>query len=209
MKKIACFTLVLLVCFAINLRGGEVKADHLAYQKMTIYGGQLLQDYTDEEIQEACDEIDKRKFYGWETQEFTKAAKSYFTAYTVFSYYNAGTTAISYKYTSTVTTTTKISFDSTGTIKYTLSGTKSGFKHGLDTTLKLEYSYDDTVVDKEQIEIDFKCDAGTRVIMYVVGEGALYNGVAKRYVCWINTTEGGYEYFITQTMYQVLEKIEI
>lgn len=209
MKKIISFTLVLLVLLSVNLKGEEVSADHLTYQKMDIYGGQLLKDYSEEEIQEGCDEINDRKFYGWETNDFTKGAKCYFTAYTIFSYYNAGTTAIEYKYTSTVTRTTKVSFDATGSVGYDLSGTKSGFKHGLKTSLKLEYSYDDTVIDKEYIEIEFKCDPKTRVIMYVVGEGVIYNGAAKRYICWFEAGEGGYEYFVTQTMYQVLEKVEI
>ncbi len=176
MKKIVNLIIVIVVCFSVNLRGKDIHAsDHLTFQKMDIKGGQLLQDYSQEELDNACDEINARQFYGWETKEFANGAKAYFTSHTVFSYYNAGTTAIEYKYTSTVTTTSKISFDATGSVGYDLSGTVKGFKHGLKTSLKMDFSYDDTVVDKEYIEIDFKCDPKTRVIMYVVGEGALYN----------------------------------
>lgn len=210
MKKILCFKLFICVILALNVRGIEVEAsDHLAFQRMDIYGGQLLQDYKEEEIEDLVDDLGGRQFWGWETQNLAVAAKTYFISHTIFSYYNTGTTKIDYKYTSTITSTKKISFSASGTIKYSLSGTKSGFKNGLDATLKLEYDYDDTVVEKEQIEISFSCDANTRVIMYMAGEGTLYNGVAQHYKFWAKSTSGGYEYFITQTMYQVLEKVAL
>lgn len=210
MKKLFNLNLILLIVLAFYLQTKDVNAsDHLAFQKMNIYGGKLLQDYTEEELDEYIDDVGGRKFWGWEVDEITTAAKTYFTSHTIFSYYNTGTSKIDYKYQSTITSTKKISYSATGQIKYTLSGSKSGFKHGLDTSLKLEYDEEDTVVDKEEIEIDFSCDPDTRVIMYIAGEGTLYNGVAKRYCFWITDTEGGYEYFITQTTYQVLEKVAL
>ncbi|MFI3329235.1 MAG: hypothetical protein R3Y05_01970 [bacterium] len=212
MKKLFCITVVSLIVFLSSMETKEVEASsdsHLTFQKMDIHGGQLLRDYTEEEIEDACSELDGRQFWGWDTKAFTNNAEVHFTSHTIFSYYNAGTTAIKHKYTSTVTTTKKISFDSTGSVGFDVSGTVKGFKGGLDTSLKLNFKYEESETDVEKIEIDFSCDPGTRVLMYVVGEGTLCNGVANRYMTWIKVGEGGYEYFITQTMYQVLEKVEI
>lgn len=210
MKKILCFKLVLCLVLLYNLRGVEVEAsDHLAYQSMDIYGGQLLQRYTDEEIDSYVDEIEGRKFFGWEINELAVAAKSYFVSHTIFSYYNTGTTKIDYTWETVITTTTKVSYSASGQIKYSLSGTKSGFKHGLDTTLKLEYDNDNTVVEKETVKISFSCDPNTRILMYMAGEGYLYNGAAQKYNFWIKGNSGGYEYFITSTTYQVLEKVAL
>lgn len=210
MKKILCFKLVICLFFIYNLQGQEVMAsDHLAFQQLDIYGGQLLQDYSEEELDEKIDEIDGRKFWGWENDEFCVAAKSYFISHTLFSYYNTGSSKIDYKYSLTVTSTKKISFSASGQVKYSLSGTKSGFKNGLDATLKLDFDYDDTVVEKETMEMSFSCDSNTRVLMYMAGEGTLYNGVAQNYKFWIKSSSGGYEYFITSTMYQVLEKVAL
>lgn len=210
MKKILCFKLFICMLLAFQVKGVEVEAsDHLAYQKMDIYGGQLLQDYSTAEIDKLVDNLGGRQFWGWETKDLAVAAKTYFVSHTIFSYYNTGTTKIDYKYTSTVTSTKKISYSATGTIKYTVSGNIGKFKNGLDAQLKLEYDNDDTVVESEKIEMSFSCDANTRVIMYMAGEGALYNGVAQYYKFWVKSNSGGYEYFITQTMYQVLEKVAL
>lgn len=210
MKKIICFKIAVIVLLALQVRSVDVSAsDHLAFQKMDIYGGQLLEDYSEEELEEEIDALGGRKFWGWETDYLTHSAKTYFTSHTIFSYYNTGTSKIDYKYTTTVTSTKKISFSASGQIKYTLSGNTGGFKHGLDATLKLEYDNDDTVVEKEEIEIDFSCDPNTRVLMYMAGEGSLYNGVGQYYAFWIKGSSGGFEYFITQTTYQVLEKVAL
>lgn len=184
MKKLMSFTLLITILFVFNLETKEVEAsNHLAFQQMDIYGGQLLRDYTDEQLNEEYKKTSKRKFLGWRTSELANNVEVHFISHTLFSYYNAGTTGIKYKFTSTVTTTKKISFDSTGSIGYSLNGTVKGFKHGLDTSLKLNFKNEETESETEKIEIEFSCDPGTRVIMYVKGEGTLCNDVAfKRYI---------------------------
>ncbi|MFI3252204.1 MAG: hypothetical protein R3Y60_03585, partial [bacterium] len=176
MKKILLFKFILCIALAVQLRGHEVEAsDHLAFQKLEIFGGQLLQNYTEEELDEEIKGLGGRQFWGWEADSLTVAAKAYFTSHTIFSYYNTGTSKIDYTCTTTITTTTKISYSATGQVKYSLSGTKAGFKNGLDVTLKLDYNNDNTVVEKEEVKMSFSCDPNTRVIMYMAGEGTLYN----------------------------------
>lgn len=208
MKKILSVLIIVIISFSSkDLK--DASANHLAFQSMDIYGGKLLKDYTDEDYSQYYKKVNNRKFAGWNAYELSNGAKTYYISHTVFSYYNTGTSAIEYTYTSTVTSTKKISYSASGTIKFNASGTVKGFKGGLDTTLKLDYSNDETVVEKEEIKMTFKCDPDTRVIMYIAGEGYLYNGVAKKYFFWCNTETGGYEYFITATEYQVLEKVDI
>lgn len=207
MKKIIILIMTVLSLSCIQLK--DVSANHLAFQKMEIYGGKLLKDYTSEELKQYDSKINKRRFSSWNTYELANGAKTYFTSHTVFSYYNTGTTSIDYTYTSTVTKTKKISYAASGSIKFTASGSKAGFKGGLDTSLKIDYSDDDTVVEKEEIKMSFKCDPNTRVLMYIAGEGYLYNGIARKYFFWLETDSGGYEYFITATEYQVLEKVSL
>ncbi len=209
MKKAISFTIITVLLFLFNTQTKDVEAsNHLTFQKMDIYGGQLLRDYSDEELNSEIDSL-KNKFGGWRTKHLTDNVEVHFTSHTVFSYYNAGTTAIKYKFTSTVTNSKKISFDATGNVGFNVSGPIKGFKAGLDAALKLNFKEEESSSETEKIEIEFSCDPGTKVIMYVVGEGTLCNGVGKNYLFWIPVDKGGYEYFITQTMYQVIEKTEI
>jgi hypothetical protein len=128
---------------------------------------------------------------------------------TIFSYYNDGYTEIDYTFKMDRKQTSKVSLSSSGSIGLKSSTGTKGFKHDLDSSLKLTSEYTETSEEKESYEISFEVDPGTQVDLYIYGEGKITNGVAARYLCWIRLDRGGFEVFMITTQYQRLEKKRI
>lgn len=207
MKKIICLFLLVLLVVVSNK---TVRADHyLNFEELNITKGKLIEKYTSSELKDYYKDVDKRKFAGWKVKTINSRVKTTFISETIFSYYNDGYTAIDYNYKSEESETFKYSFSTTGSIGVNSTKSGTGFKNGLDASLKLSYTQDKSTSKKETYEVKMKVDPGTQVNLYYYGEGRLTNGVAARYVFWIRMDRGGYEVFEIATKYYRLEKVKI
>ena len=211
MKK--TIILVLLVFnFLIFIDIKEVKADtsYTAFQTLTLEEGKLLSDFTESEYETNYKKIEKRRFMGWRTYDINKNVKAKYISKTVFSYYNSGTSRITYTYNLAETETSKFSVSVSGSISY--SGTSTGnksFKHSLQTALKIDTDYQSTSSSTTKENLDIIIDPGSVATLKIMGEGYLTNGVGAHYFFWIRTEKGGYEYFIVSTEYPRLEVLPI
>lgn len=206
MKKIF-IVLMLLMVFYIS--PNITKANHYNnYESFNLLTGKRLENYTTSELNKAYKDVDKRKFSGWKTKIIGNRLKATFINETIFTYYNDGYTPIEYSYKAEESKTEKVSYSSTGSIGVNLSHNK-GFKGGLDSSLKINSSNDQTTVKKETYTVKLMVDPGTQINLYTYGEGYLSNGVAAKYLFWIKTNRGGFEYFEVSTMYYKLEKVKI
>lgn len=208
MKKIIIVLIFVLTCF-MSTKFISASAHHENFEELKLSRGKLLSDYSSSDLDSYYKKVKKAKFSGWKTEVINNRVKAQFVSETHFSYYNDGYTSIDYSYKIDEQTTSKYSFSSTGSVSVNATKTKTGFKNGLDSSLKLSYSQDKQTVKKETYEIKVKVDPGTQVNLYSYGEGRLTNGVAARYLFWIRTSLGGYEVFEISTLYQKLEKIRI
>ena len=52
-------------------------------------------------------------------------------------------------------------------------------------------------------------DPQTMANLFVMGEGKITNGVASRYLFWLELEKGGFEVFVITTQYYRLEKVKI
>lgn len=208
MKKILFMFILIPLLFAIS--SIDAKANHYTnFEKLTLTRGKLLSDFTKNELKDYEKKVTKRKFSGWRTHEVNKAIKVSFISETLFSYYNDGYTPIDYHYKLEEKAELKMSFSATGSIGMSKTSSGTGFKNGLNADLKLTAKVDSNKSTKENYDIKFKVDPGTRVDLYVYGEGKITNGYAARYVFWIRSNKGGYEFFELTTSYQRLEKVKI
>lgn len=123
--------------------------------------------------------------------------------------YNSGTTPLKYKVQVSAENCVKTSISCTGTIKYDVSGTIKKFKNGLDASLKIEESYQESQLVKQQENLEVDIDPGTVCIIYIQGTGLLTNGVASYYEWWIRRNEGGFEYFTITDSHLRIEKIKV
>ncbi len=208
MKKMYCIVLIMLVSLSINLKSSYAY-DHLTFQEIDIIGGKLLRDYSNDELEPYYQKTKDRKFAKVNIEFINNGNLVYFKDSTLFSYYNEGTTSIDYTYKATISKEKKMSFDTSGQVTLDGSGSKASFKGALKTALKIDYKTSESLVEKEEVVLQFKCDPNTRVIMYLAGEGYLYTGVSRTYWAWIETEKGGFEYFTTSTIYQVVEKVAL
>lgn len=204
MKKIL---LIYLLYFMFNIISINTFASHTSFQEITLNEeGKLLKDYTDDELEELYKEVSKRKFMGWNVYKVNEDVKASFIKETLFSYYNDGTSPIKYEYKYEEKDTSKISLSASGGIKTESSTTEKGFKNGLTKKLDIDASYTKTEETKIEETIKMDIDPGCKAVVYVCGEGVVFNGVASMYVFFIRVHTGGWEYFITTTQYRRMEK---
>lgn len=202
-----CFcllSLALLIPFTTH-----ASSAYKSYESLTVEDGKLLSDFTESDYQNYYEKVSKRKFIGWQIHEVNRDKRVYYITETLFSYHNDGFTPIDYTYKYTKKETSKLALSATGTIGFKSSGDRQGFKNNLDGSLKLSSDYTNTKEESETYEIKLKVDPGTRVDLYIYGEGKITNGVAAFYWGFIRTMRGGYEIFLVTTQYQRLEKVRI
>lgn len=213
MKKVYMFILlILLITILINFNDQAVKADvndYTAFASINVTDGKLLRDYSSEELKSAYELVSDRKFVGWRYHFFQRNVQVDFISNVVFSMYNSGTTALKYKVQISAENCVKTSISCTETIKYDISGTIKKFKNGLDSSLKLEGSYQETQLVKQQENLEVDIDPGTVCIIYIQGSGLLTNGVASYYEWWFRRNEGGFEYFTITDSHLRIEKIKV
>lgn len=207
MKKIV---LIVMLFGLVFLTSQEVFVkSHTAYQEFDLTSGKQLKDYQSSDLKGSYKKVDVRKFWGWRTEKILSSEKVYFTYETLFTYYNDGYTTIDYTYKKEDVETSKFSIAATGSIGASLGKSGTGFKNGLDGSLKIEGKYEQSQNSKETFELKLKVDPGTQVNIVIKGEGYLTNGVAAHYRFWVRSNRGGFEYFEVSTQYQDLEKIRI
>ena len=208
MKKsllLLLFTL-LLFCLQNNV---SAENSYTAFQEITLERGKMLADFTEEEYDKYYEKVNKRCFWGWRTYYVNENIKAKYISETIFSYYNNGTSSITYTYNLTKSETAKLSISGTGSISYSLNGTKKTFKNGLSAALKLEADYSKTSQTSEASSFKLVIEPNTVANLRIVGEGKLSNGVASKYIFWIRNSIGGFEYFIVTTEYPRLEVLPI
>lgn len=207
MKKIVILVLAVIMA---TLMMNMPKASHYSnYESIKMTRGKLLADFSKADFNTYNKNVTGRKFSGWKTHTVNNRVKVSYISETLFSYYNDGYTPIDYKYKLDEQATKKFNYSASGTVTVDVKKKADGFNGGLNSTLKTGLSYDKTTVKKETYEVSLKVDPGTRVDLYIYGEGRITNGVAAKYLFWIRRNLGGFEYFEVTTQYQRLEKVRI
>lgn len=208
LKKSLMFLILILICFSLTkITRGE--SNYLHFQQIDLREGKLLSDFTEDDYEKYYAKVKKRKFWGWRTYYVHENIEVKYISETIFSYYNHGTSVIKYDYSLEENDVSKLSISGTGSIGYSLSGTKNSFKHGLDTALKIDASYSSTVSTEEKTNLNIEVEPNTVANLKIVGEGRISNGVAARYILWIRMNIGGFEYFLITTQYPRLEVLPI
>lgn len=206
MKKIlyAMFFCVLLLFFFIPK---EVYAeDYSTYESMIFENKEveLLSQwsYYDNLSEKEYVNQKKVKMFGWNIHYRFKEEPFTFVAETIYRIENSGLDNIVHTFKYEETTEETIQKNVSGSLQ--LSGTKTTekkFKFGLETELKFEYK--DTLKTKssESDSIKVTVAPGCTLEIKIKGEGKLTQGYARKYFCFINVKEGGFEYVVVTTEY--------
>ncbi|MDY0209961.1 MAG: hypothetical protein RBQ91_00960 [Acholeplasma sp.] len=208
MKK---WVLLVVVLLLITSRGVSLHADtdYQSFESIEITDGKFLKDYTKSEYKNYYKKVVKRRFAGWNVNIVHEDLKVTYKTETIFSYYNDGLTAIDYEYKFEGTKTTSRSITSSGQIGINASGTVKKFKGGLDASLKITSTEEESEKENETWKIKMQIDPGTMANLYIHGEGKITNGVAARYLFWFLLEKGGFEIFTVTTQYYRLEKVQV
>ena len=100
----------------------------------------------------------------------------------------------------------KKQYNVSGSIDLKSSGDAYGVKLGFEQ--KIDYSITKTTSTKksEEITIKINVDPGTKLLVQIVGEGKITNGVGKYYRFWRTKKKGGWEIFVLTTEYYSIKK---
>lgn len=209
MKKWFLFLFVVTFFTLTNVIYISADSDYQAFEEIEIKDGEFLKDISSSDLKKHYKEISKKKFYGWRTYDITVDAKVTYKTETLFSYHNDGTTPIKYSYSMKTKEVETRSLTATGDIKVKVSGPVQKFSGNLDSQLKLTEASTKSKEVQEEYKISLDVDPGTRLNLYIYGEGKITNGVAIHYMFWFVYQKGGYEIFTITTQYYRLEKVRI
>ncbi len=209
MKKWFLFLFILTLYTLKNSLEVKANSDYLAFEEIEIKNGEFLKDISKKELDKHYKKISKRQFYGWKTHNINVDKKVTYKTETLFSYHNDGTTPIKYSYSMKKKEVETRSLSSSGDIKVKVSGKMQKFDGNLDSQLKLSNTSTKSREVQEEYKIDLNVDPGTKLNLYIYGEGKITNGVAIHYMFWLVYKKGGYEVFTITTQYYRLEKVQI
>ncbi len=209
MKKWFLFLFILTFLTLKNSTVINGNSDYLAFEEIEIYNGEFLKEISSSDLATYYKKINKRKFYGWKTININEDKKVTYKTETLFSYHNDGTTPIKYSYSMKKKEVETRSLSSSGDIKVKIVGKKQKFDGNLDSQLKLTSASTASKEILEEYKIDLNVDPGTKLNLYIYGEGKITNGVAIHYLFWVVYKKGGYEIFTITTQYYRLEKVMI
>ena len=148
MRKILILSIFLFL-FVFTSKVDAVE-NYDTFQEIELKSGKLLEEFTESEYKKYYKKVDARKFWGWRTYVVNKNIKAKFISETVFSYYNNGSTPITYKYELSKTIVNKFSISATGNIKYDMNGSTAKFKYDLDTEIKVNVTNEQSTTTKEE-----------------------------------------------------------
>lgn len=135
-----------------------------------------------------------------------KSSKVDFIQTTILSIRNEGSTPIIREQSTKVERTQKYAISASSSLSGAISGNLKGFKLGLDRKINIKADATITISQVENQSTKITIDPMTMLNIYVIGKGRLTNGVASRYLFFIRTHQGGYEYINITSLYYRMEK---
>ncbi len=206
-KKI--WVLVLFLFFLVIIDNQEVSAasEYNGYSEVMLQEGKLLANFTDSEYEEYYEEVEKTKFWGWNVYLVCDNTPLTYIARTAYETINMGEEEITYEVDVTCEEESRTVLDASGSIGYDLSGKTKTFKHDLDAKISLGYKHEETESIKKTEKLKIPVEGKTKLLVTIVGEGVVTNGVACYYMFWLQNMKGGFEYFTITNEYQKIEKV--
>ncbi|MCK7484767.1 MAG: hypothetical protein MZU97_03910 [Bacillus subtilis] len=200
-KLIVMMTCLMVVAMAIPI---VVHADqYLSFQDIVFENDEakLLEDYQAKDYTEGYQDLAKRAFIGWRHKVIHKQEPVEFIADTKLKITNNGFSTIKHTITLTTKIESKFQITASGDIGFDIKGDIKKFKGALDAEIKTSIQYTKTTTTAESYEFVIIVDPGTYVTIKTRGEGIVSNGVARHYLFWIMTNQGGWETFTITTEY--------
>ena len=199
---------ILMVSVLLNI-SPSVYAENYSSYKSIVFDDEefvLLDSWSRELEYSYYDKIPKKKrMLGWVVYYTGKKKHFTFTSDTLRKITNNGTTTIKQTLSFESKYEENIQRKVKGDLKLNGSGEYKKFKFGLEG--KLEYELDQstktTKTEKESFNIEVA--PGDELVISILGEGYMFQGVARQYILFIAALQGGFEYAIITDEYYSIE----
>ncbi len=210
MRKLITLLLFLLA-FLVLANTRVLGEEYLTYQEIVFDNDEalMLKEYTDQIYQANYAKIVKNRFIGWKHVIIMKNEPVEFVSETKLRIYNNGFSTIKHEIELSTKEETKFQISASGSIGCKLKGGKKKFDGSLDADIKASVNYSTTLSTSEKYQFVIIVDPKTYVTIVTRGKGEISNGVAKHYLFWIETKQGGWETFTVNTEYYEIIKERI
>lgn len=210
MKKFYLFCLLCILAL-VSYSTSIYAEDYQNYEEIVFNNddARLLKDFSQDEIDDYINDIDKKRFIGWKLEMIHTNEEVEFISETKLKIYNNGYSTIKHDIVLETKEETKYQLSATGGIKVSVKGNIKKFKGSVDADIKATVSYSSTKLSKETYEFNIVVDPLTYVKIVTRGKGVVSSGVGKYYFFWINTKSGGFETFTVTTEYYEIVKERI
>ncbi len=211
MKKFM-ITLSLFLFLVILIKGTKIKAeesntDYQTYVEIVMSSGKLLKNYKKEELDSYISKLNEGfHFFDVLIMPLNENVKSSYITNTLFSVENKGLTPVKYDVSIQVETTNVVSFTSSVSASSGASVAIKKVKAEASSKANIEYSTKTTTSVKEKKSLVLEVEAGSRAIIYLMGDITITNGVFSVHEFFFNVAKGGYEFAVLNNQYTRIEK---
>lgn len=217
-KGIKTIISVLVFCMILTILISGVKAETLegkfGFEKVfSIHGGHTLEYYKvkhKDQIEQALIRTRKKKAFGSNIEWLNDGSNIFFRKQTVLQYYNDGATPIDYELVEKKETIKKFQFGMSGSNSANLAvNHKSGFKGDINKKLGIDLKTSVETSVRSEFKNKTVIGPGEKMTIDVVGNGVVYSGCATRYVFWVQSDSGTFEYCKVNSLYNRMIKERI
>lgn len=201
MKKLIVLFVFMVLLTSCNKEVFASSEDYDTFKEIKLLDGEFIDSYEENELNDKCPDVEKRKVFGWRTCIINKGAKAVYVSEKLFEFRNDGLNDIEFKYETQKENTVLRELKVTGSLKVK-SGAKfkknktQSFDFGLESKIENELTYMDEEKKEEKYETKFTLSPGAKATLTVEGEGKITNGYAAKYAFLFRIKKGAFEEFV-------------
>ena len=200
-----CF-LLLLAMIRCPVAAQEETESYETYQEIMMTTGKLLKNFTEEEMKNWYQEVQKPIFWGINVKTIHQNVETSYISSILYSVENRGESDVTYELDVVVETSNKTTWNVSGSLSGSTSGKIKSFKTDLAAKAGVEYSSVSSSSRKETQKMKVTVEKHSKAIVYLMGSARVTNGVCAFYEFFVCRGAGGFEYFTLVNQYPRLEK---
>jgi len=199
------------IFFVIGIKNSKVEAEqYQTFESIKFENDVTLMDeWTEYQEETYYSRLGKTKMFGWNIYYSLKKEKFSYVGETLYHVKNNGFSDVVHTFKYEETTEDTIQRTTKGSIELSGSGSKEKFKFGLESELEYEYKESKKTKTTQTDTVKIVISPKSELYIKVMGEGYLYQGVARQYIFFIKAKEGGFEYAIITTEYYSIDIEEL
>ena len=215
MKKIpiAMFLFMLIICIFFIPTKNVAAEKYTTFEEIIFENSYvtLLDTWDKSEEEYYLTYLTKHPMFGWDIYYTLRKEPFTYIAETLYHVKNLGQDSIQHtfkyeeSYEDTIQRSVKGDIKVSGSYSQNSKKGNPEFKGGLEAKLEFEYKQSIKTKTTESDTVKIIVAPNSELFIKVKGKGYLYQGVAKKFFCFVNTQKGAFEYAVITTEYYSID----